>query len=348
MNNNLFISRNDCPGCSSSRVKTIFGPVGYDDPVIQGFLNTTLSGRVDWEYLKEYIKDTEYSLLNCENCSLVWQNHVPDGRLLSVLYEDLSVYSQNFTSDNWLKLYSSVHQKLTGEELSLSDTDKKSIFEQEKKSSSKKEQDMLNLSHQMFLIKNYFDTSDIKVLDFGMGNGHWCRLAAAHDFETFGLEYSLEKAQWRVDGGFQTISEMELENHLFDFINTEQVFEHLNEPLNVLKNLRDKLTNRGIVRISVPHGYQIERKINNKDAWVAKKSSNLSLHAVRPLRHVNCFNGKSLLLMAEESGLKPVNFSFNQELNTCIGLKDALKFPLRKAFHYLKPSYSSVRYFAKQ
>ena len=53
------------------------------------------------------------------------------------------------------------------------------------------------------------------------------------------------------------------ENLRFDFINTEQVFEHISEPLETLKELKTLLKPGGIIKISVPTADDINRRLKN-------------------------------------------------------------------------------------
>jgi len=47
----------------------------------------------------------------------------------------------------------------------------------------------------------------------------------------------------------------------FDFINVDQVFEHLPYPRATLANLTTKLRAGGVVRISVPNGRRVLKKL---------------------------------------------------------------------------------------
>ena len=97
----------------------------------------------------------------------------------------------------------------------------------------------------------------------------------------------------------------EIPTHQFDFINTEQVFEHLSQPLETLEYLSKALKPHGIIKISVPNGWNIEEKLAIGD-WDASKESPQSLNPVAPLEHVNCFTYQSIIKMAQLVGLKPL------------------------------------------
>jgi SAM-dependent methyltransferase len=97
----------------------------------------------------------------------------------------------------------------------------------------------------------------------------------------------------------------DLANRTFDFINTEQIFEHVAQPLETLRALKDTLEPHGLIKISVPEGRDIKRRLAIQD-WEAPKGSKNSLNAASPLEHLNCFTWESLIRMADLAGLLSV------------------------------------------
>lgn len=353
----LFRTRAECPGCSSGSYHVLFGPVEYTDPRIKGVLEATWSGKADWEYLHNYLTAAEYCLLQCKRCTCVWQRDVPSSQLLDVLLEDLSpsrIYA--YSVEDFEHLDAAIAKKLDGNHRIVDDNRPPSPFWQAITTHSgpraipdkRRSKDYRGLAEQILLIRTYFRRRNITALDFGMGQGEWCRLAAAFGLETYGLEYSEEKSSWRLDGGYGVITPRELSEHRFDFINTEQVFEHLNDPLDTLKRLVQSLNQGGVIRINVPNGFGIEQKLQSKESWTAAKGAKHALSAVRPLRHVNCFTGKSLTAMAAQAGLQRVDRSLRQMLSSAIGLQSVLSSPLRWARYRLQPDRVVGHYYVKR
>ena len=67
----------------------------------------------------------------------------------------------------------------------------------------------------------------IKFLDFGMGAGNWCVLAKAFGCDVYGAELSSEHISNAESIGVKTLGLDGVRGHKFDYINSEQVFEHL-------------------------------------------------------------------------------------------------------------------------
>jgi hypothetical protein len=84
-------------------------------------------------------------------------------------------------------------------------------------------------------------------------------------------------------------------------------------------------------QLSLPYGTDIRRRLDSMD-WTAPKGSLLSIDAVAPLEHTNCFNHDSLVSLAASQGLKPIRSLAcgpratrqQQVLNTIRRLRDAV------------------------
>jgi 2-polyprenyl-3-methyl-5-hydroxy-6-metoxy-1,4-benzoquinol methylase len=160
--------------------------------------------------------------------------------------------------------------------------------------------------------------ADIKVLDFGMGWGQWALMAKGFGCDAYGTELSEARIRFAKSNGVKIVGLNELSGHSFDFINTDQVFEHLPNPLETLVHLRAALHKDGLLKICVPTANDISRRIALMD-WTAPKGTKNSLNAVAPLEHINYFRRESLLRMASLADMQEVSiplmtqyrFSFN-------------------------------------
>jgi SAM-dependent methyltransferase len=123
--------------------------------------------------------------------------------------------------------------------------------------------------------------------------------------EVYGHENSPLRIAHAEQRGIRVLSWNDLPDHCIDFINSEQVFEHLADPLGALKHLTSALAPGGILKISVPDGADIKRRLAIGD-WSAGEGSPTSLLSITPLQHVNCFSRRSLLELARRAGLAPV------------------------------------------
>lgn len=75
------------------------------------------------------------------------------------------------------------------------------------------------------------------------------------------------------------------------------MFEHVKEPLNLLKQLIELLKVNGVIKISVPDGNQDFDYLLSSE-WQARKDS------FHPLEHINCFTHESLIKFGQAAGLK--------------------------------------------
>ncbi|MEZ4663629.1 MAG: class I SAM-dependent methyltransferase [Caldilineaceae bacterium] len=142
-------------------------------------------------------------------------------------------------------------------------------------------------------------------MDFGMGWGKWALMAKAFGCKSYGAELSAERIAYAESNGISVLQWDEMPNQDFDFINTEQVFEHIPEPLPTLKHLASALKPTGLIKISVPTANNISGRLRRMD-WDTPKKAKLSLNPVAPLEHINFYRRSSLVKMAEKAGLEEV------------------------------------------
>jgi ubiquinone/menaquinone biosynthesis C-methylase UbiE len=145
----------------------------------------------------------------------------------------------------------------------------------------------------------------LKFLDFGMGWGEWVRLARAFGVQAHGAEFSQARLAFARSQALPVVTWDEISTQQFDLIRADQVFEHLAQPLATLQYLARSLKQGGVLKIGVPDGSDIRRRLLIDD-WSAPKGSRNSLNAVAPLEHINCFSRNALLAMATKAGLRPV------------------------------------------
>ncbi|MFD2916263.1 class I SAM-dependent methyltransferase [Psychroserpens luteus] len=268
--NNHFIKRTSCPVCDSSNIKNKYCE-SYESEEIKTYLDNFYipQGGVEHEFLKE----TDYSLMFCSNCDLVFQENIPNNDLMFRLYE------------KWIKA-----------DVILKQQKEFPLWYYE------------TYANQMVDIISFFkkQPSDLKLLDFGMGWGKWCLMAKAFGCNVFGLELSEARITYAQKNGIIVLSEAELSNHEFDYINTDQVFEHIPNPKETLQVLLKILKPNGVIKISVPDGNAIDEVLKHMN-WNAKKGELNSLNAVAPLEHINCFKTKTILTLAKQFDLQEID-----------------------------------------
>jgi len=270
MLNEHFIARTACPCCESTRVRELRS-LPYADEQMRRYLDAFYAdvGQVDHVSLAGAV----YTLMNCEDCGLVYQREVLDDFLSTKFYNE------------WL--------------------DPERVYELYERHAGLQKQVLL--ARQVETSLRYFDAppGTLKVLDFGMGWGRWCLFARAYGCETYGLEISPDQVAFAGKHGVGVLAFRDLGAHTFDLVNAEQVFEHLASPLETLRDLAGCLRPGGLLWLAVPNGADVRQRIERWD-WNAPKDSAYSLNPVAPLEHVNCFNHDNLVGMAVRAGLSPV------------------------------------------
>ena len=307
MMDNRFVFRDSCPACLTQTSNIIFRS-SFTAPPISDYLEAFYApqGRIDLGSLE----GGQYELVECQHCSLIFQRTILADRMMHRLYEE------------WIDPVRSlaIYEAETGIRQALDQI--------------RQIADMLQFIGR--------PAKQIQALDYGMGWGHWCRLAAAMNIHVQGCELSLAKAAHAATFGIKNLSIQEIHSHAFDFINVDQVLEHLAHPLETLIELVQTLRPDGLVRISVPDGRNIGKRLRSAD-WSAPKEAQQSLNPVAPLEHVNCFNYASLLCMTSKAGLEPVSIPSRYAFS-CTG---RIKSLLRPLYYFLRGAPGTTHYFRR-
>jgi len=262
-----FEIRDCCPICKSTKREMLYRCRFTESP-ISTFLKHFYSSQGDIEM--EFLLDATFVLDECRACGVIYQRGIPNESLMRKLYE------------KWID--------------PICVFDKDDAFDRHAK-----------YVEEIMMIIMYFKIppKQLTFLDFGMGWGRWCRMAQAFGCSTFGIELSRIKAKYAQSQGVHDIGWKDINRYRFDFINIEQVLEHIAEPFETLLGLKNCLKSHGLIKIGVPDGGNVKRLLKAPD-WTAPKGSRRSLNAVSPLEHINCFTYSSLLRTAEMAGLRPV------------------------------------------
>jgi 2-polyprenyl-3-methyl-5-hydroxy-6-metoxy-1,4-benzoquinol methylase len=271
MTNKYFTLRCECPACSS-KIFRIRYQIPFDKNPIRSHLFSNYSAVGNGIDLA-YLAGANYQLCECKECELIFQKEIPNEKLMTIIYEkwiDPTITFQNHQKNDDLLMYSNYVQEIS------------------------------TIIHHIGKI-----SSELLFFDFGMGWGKWSLMAKGFGCKSYGTELSKERIKYAESNGIKVITWDEIPEHRFDFINAEQVFEHISSPLNTLCHLKNALKDNGILKISVPTANNINRRLSLMD-WEAPRGTRNSLNPVAPLEHINFFRRKSLLRMAGLAGLKEV------------------------------------------
>ena len=157
-----------------------------------------------------------------------------------------------------------------------------------------------------------------EILDFGCGRGGFIKLTKKISKRSVGLELNIINREYLNNIGVQCVNKLsELNDDKFDLITLNHVFEHLNDPINILVELQKYLKNDGIIIIEVPHARDLLLETFN-----LKSFKNFTLWSEHLILHTR----KSLETFAINSGLKlkyiegfqryPISNHFNWLLNS--------------------------------
>lgn len=269
------IERDSCPGCSASNGQVALLEKRFEDGEIADYLRRGY-GQATYSGICELVADRPLVVTRCTRCHLAYQRLAPNLELAKEIYDD------------WI------------------DIDEAEVRARRKNQSA-------ILVGQLLEIIHHFrrPARELRVLDFGAGAGEWCRIAAGLGFEVFGTDLSEDRGDSAAKNGVRLIGLDEISNSSYDFVNIEQVVEHLTWPLELIADLVASLTTTGVLRISVPNARDLDRRVAADD-WYADKGSRRSLNVISPLEHVNAFRHDSLVAMGAAAGVRPVRRSFTQ------------------------------------
>ncbi len=246
--------------CASPPGRTLFAS-RFAEPPIRDYLLRFYPGLEESDLA--LLADGELVLEECPRCALVWQRFAPAGELLLTLYESWAGASGGLERHDDVAYHRSAAEEVL---LALELADGR--------------------------------PSEVSVLDFGMGWGRWPRLAAAFGMDAYGVELSTTQASYAAAQGVHVVALEDLPDARFQFINSEQVFEHLVAPRETLQRLARSLAPGGWIKIAVPDGSEIARRLQEPD-W-----SNRSLNPVAPLEHLNAFGPRALVELGRQAGLR--------------------------------------------
>ena len=219
------IKRNVCPTCSKSNFKIIFS-LFYSDKKLSSFLKSYYGNKIKLDK----IKNKKYTLLECINCSFIFQEEVPSNNFSEILYEDLIDTGTSFN--------------------------KKYNFEIKYKK---------KLSYEIKLINNILkkDPKSIDILEFGAGWGYWSKYMQEKGFNISAFEISENRINFMKKNNIKVISKLNNSKDKFDLIYSEETFEHISNPRETLLTMSKLLKDNGFILLRFPSNYLFKSKLTS-------------------------------------------------------------------------------------
>ena len=255
-------TRKICPACRSNKFKKIYS-LPYNSEKMSSFLEKYYKGLINIKRLDGH----EYKLLECQYCNLIFQEQIPDKEFSHELYEKFIDQAESLQKkDNFEKKYQ-----------------KKLIYE-------------INLIKSLFKKKN----NEISVLDFGAGWGFWLNYLKNNNFDVHAFEISESRIDFIKKNQINVISNIKNSVNKFDFIYSEETFEHIFNPRETLIDLSKMLKVDGFILLRFPSSFLFKFKLNDK----YEPHSDCA----HPLEHINLLKKNSFHAMVKDSNLKIISF----------------------------------------
>lgn len=256
-----FHARPHCPLCGATKTRSLL-ELPFTAPPLSDFLQNYYGGRVPLDALSA----GTYRLCVCETCGAGYQAELLDDAGMEALYE------------TWINAEASFQKKQTAP-LSV----------------------RVGYARQCTQIVKAVGKPphEIRALDLGMGWGTWLLMARAFGMQTFGLELSTRRIEHAQAHGLTVVDREDIAADSLDFINAEQVFEHLPDPRADLLACHRWLKVGGWLRIAVPDGRDVVPRVA-AGQWQPDDMPS------QPLEHINIFTADSLRRFGQQNGFTPM------------------------------------------
>lgn len=217
--------------------------------------------------------DAPYRLDECQQCGLIFQRFVGNDALMCEIYSEWAP-----TPDTAAEVDTFI-QNIAAPEHSRD-------------------------GHELMTVAAYLGKpiSELRVLDYGMGWGLWPAIAKKLGADAYGTELSPKMAENAKNYGVKVVSEP---TGPFDFINLEQVIEHVPKPRHLLDRLSGTLAPGGIVKLSLPNASNARSIIRQIKAG-RYRGDYPTIIPIQPLEHVNSFTHGAVKALADDAGFRIV------------------------------------------
>ncbi len=285
----MFSERFQCPLCGSSDIVSVYSR-RYVGTEVEASLIGKYNSHPREQPFDQRFADSEYVVSECKKCRAYFQKYIPSNDL-AIEYYNTWISQHGKPTFPFGEYTHHINEAMILTSLLLRHTGKTS-------------------------------PADLSVLDFGVGRGLFAMAMRACGCRVTAHDIATEREALARSNGMETISPEKIPGSQFDFINTEQVFEHLPEPRDTARLLTSGLNERGVLKISVPYAPWLEKGAFFID-WRASRYGKGSSMPLYPIEHLNYFRRPSMHTMMDSIGFSEVKLSALDELNYAFNWRGA-------------------------
>lgn len=176
-----------------------------------------------------------------------------------------------------------------------------------------------HIVEDVLIARKLIGRDDPLVLDFGAGECTWGGTAHALGCRVICQDVHDAIAECAANYGLKAVTLEDIADDSLDYINADQVFEHLARPLEQLRELVPKLRRGGIIKISTPGDSRMKSRLWKTDfAALMPREFEQKFSALAPLQHLQLFSARSLQAMGARTGVEPLRVSPFTSLATTV------------------------------
>ena len=187
-------------------------------------------GSIDYSLIEE----ATFEAVECGHCSLIYQKYIPDDFLLNQIYE------------KWIDPVYAKKRHILRKKIKQLDSNLQKRIKEKGFLLGKYNLDS-RIKYEVNVAIDFPKSAQLSFLDFGMGWADFLIQAKKAGVSCYGSELSNERIEYASKKGIEIVSYEDIPNFQFDYIHTQQVFEHLCYPLEFLKTLVSSLRVGGII-----------------------------------------------------------------------------------------------------
>ncbi len=202
-------------------------------------------------------KGVETTVVRCEACKVVYAN--------PTLIPESNPYAQE-SADEYFKLHDSQQKILLGERLAA--------FAEKVQGSAG------------------------RMLELGCGRGEFLKGASNRGWKVYGVEMTEDYAEVASSHGIEiersSIEDCKSLDQTYDVVLLAAILEHLYDPMQTLKRVREALRPGGLIYIDVPNESSLTMRFGNLYMRARRRDWSINLSPTFPPFHVVGFSPKSL------------------------------------------------------